>query len=349
MSLPDAPHDEILATTIPVPVLAASPLQRIFLGRDGLRAGWSLLLFLLLFSLLVVPTIPMFRHHAEQQHAAPQHEDRRAVDTVTQDGALFLILLLSSAVMSRIERRPFAAYGIGATPGALRQFLTGLLWGILFLSLLVLALKLTQLLVFDGRLLSGAAMLRFGSEWALGFFTVGVFEEYFLRGFLLFTLARGLSGLYTVLLKTNYSNALGFWTAAILLAFVFGLGHRSNPGESPIGLVSAGLAAIIFSLSLWRTKSLWWAIGFHATWDWAQSFLYGVADSGIMMQHHLFATHPVGRPILSGGLTGPEGSLFVLPILALVAIVIWLTLPQVPRPAPFVTPTTPVHASPEFS
>ncbi len=108
MSLPDAPHDEILATTIPVPVLAASPLQRIFLSRDGLRAGWSLLLFLLLFSLLVVPTIPMFRHHAEQQHAAsqhaaPQHEDRRAVDTVTQDGALFLILLLSSAEKVLLE------------------------------------------------------------------------------------------------------------------------------------------------------------------------------------------------------------------------------------------------------
>ncbi len=349
----DTQHDEILTASTSEPAQPASPLHRIFIGSEGLRAGWSLLVFLLLCSLLVVPTIPMFRHqtthHAAQPHAAPQHQDRRAIDTITQDGALFLVLLLSSAVMSRIERRPFAAYGIGATPGASRQFLTGLLWGVLFLSLLVLVLKLAHLLVFDGRLLSGASLLRFGFEWALGFFTVGLFEEYFLRGFLLFTLARGLSAIFVLLFKTDGSTALGFWSAATLLAFVFGLGHGGNPGESPIGLFAAGLAALVFSLSLWRTGSLWWAIGFHATWDWAQSFLYGVADSGIMMQHHLFATHPVGRPILSGGLTGPEGSLFVLPILALIAVVIWLTLPQLPHPAPFARRTPALQTAPELS
>ena len=41
-----------------------------------------------------------------------------------------------------------------------------------------------------------------------------------------------------------------------------------------------------------------------------------------MVQHHLLATHPVGKPILSGGVTGPEGSIFVLPILALISFII---------------------------
>jgi hypothetical protein len=36
----------------------------------------------------------------------------------------------------------------------------------------------------------------------------------------------------------------------------------------------------------------------------------------------------VGRPILSGGLTGPEGSLFIMPIVALTAAVILFTLPR---------------------
>jgi hypothetical protein len=40
--------------------------------------------------------------------------------------------------------------------------------------------------------------------------------------------------------------------------------------------------------------------------DWAQSFLYGVADSGTMVQHHLLATYPLGKPILSGGATAPK-------------------------------------------
>jgi hypothetical protein len=37
----------------------------------------------------------------------------------------------------------------------------------------------------------------------------------------------------------------------------------------------------------------------------------------------------VGRPIFSGGLTGPEGSLFILPILAFTAALILLTLTKV--------------------
>ncbi len=85
---------------------------------------------------------------------------------------------------------------------------------------------------------------------------------------------------------------------------------------------------MVFCLSLWRTGSLWWAIGFHTSWDWAQSFLYGVADSGIIAQHHLLATHPAGKSLLSGGATGPEGSIFVLAILTLIAVIILFTLPR---------------------
>src|ERR1700723_2602061 len=109
---------------------------------------------------------------------------------------------------------------------------------------------------------------------------------------------------------------------------LFGLGHGRNPGESPIGLLSAGLASMVFCFSLWRTGSLWWAIGFHTSWDWGQSFLYGVADSGLTVQHHLLATHPAGKPILSGGTTGPEGSIFIVAILALVTAIILFTLPR---------------------
>ena len=45
-----------------------------------------------------------------------------------------------------------------------------------------------------------------------------------------------------------------------------------------------------------------------------------------MVQHHLFATHPVGTPLMSGGTTGPEGSIFVLLVLALISLLIIFTL-----------------------
>ena len=58
------------------------------------------------------------------------------------------------------------------------------------------------------------------------------------------------------------------------------------------------------------------------TWDWAQSFLFGVPDSGILSQGRLFATHASGRVLLSGGVDGPEGSLLVLPVMLMVFAVL---------------------------
>jgi membrane protease YdiL (CAAX protease family) len=243
------------------------------------------------------------------------------------EGIQILAVLLVTWIMSKIERRPNCVYGLGDSR-KLPHFLAGLAWGVTCLSLLVLTLVKTGFLVIDSRLLHGSDILRYGGMWLLGFLMVGLFEEYLTRGYVQYTLTRGLAGLYQWAFKTRHSAALGFWTSAVIFSILFGLGHSSNPGESPIGLLSAGLGGVVFCLSLWRTGSLWWAIGFHTSWDWAQSFVYGVADSGLMVQHHLLATHPVGKPILSGGATGPEGSIFIVAILALIMLIIFFTLPR---------------------
>jgi membrane protease YdiL (CAAX protease family) len=183
-------------------------------------------------------------------------------------------------------------------------------------------------LVFAGRLVFGVDIIRYGGIWLFGFLLVGLLEEYLTRGYLQYTLTRGLAGIYQWIFKTRHSTTLGFWTSAVIFSILFGLSHNSNAGESPIGLLSAGLAGMVFCFSLWRTGSLWWAVGFHTSWDWAQSFLYGVADSGFMVQYHLLATHPVGKPVLSGGATGPEGSIFIVAFLFLVSLIIIFTLPR---------------------
>jgi membrane protease YdiL (CAAX protease family) len=248
------------------------------------------------------------------------------------EGSFFLVVMFATFLMSRIERRRFGVYGLGGTK-KLPQFLAGLFWGVACLSLLVGLLHWSGFLQFDARLLSGGSALRYGLLWAAGFTLVGLLEETLTRGYAQYTLARGFAGIYgTIFKNTRHRDALGFWTAALVLSFLFGFSHSGNPGESPIGEVGAGLAGLVFCLALYRTGSLWWAIGMHAAWDWSQSFLYGVADSGLMAEGHLFATHPVGKPILSGGLTGPEGSIFCVLILALIAGIIWMTLPRTHRP-----------------
>jgi membrane protease YdiL (CAAX protease family) len=321
-------HDATLLPTEPPPPTQPPALRNIFIGKDGLRAGWSLVIFIALMAVMLFCA----NRIAHKIHPpAPKTANSAVAITATQgligEAVPFLLILLATWIMSKIERRPNSVYGLGGSR-KLPHFLAGLAWGVTCLSLLVLTLWKTGLLVIDSRLIFGSNILRWGAIWLVGFLLVGLTEEYLTRGYMQYTLTRGLAGIYEWIFKTRHSAALGFWTSALIFSILFGLGHSNNPGESPIGLLSAGLAGIVFCLSLWRTGSLWWAIGFHTSWDWAQSFLYGVADSGIMVQHHLLATHPVGKPILSGGATGPEGSIFIIAILALVSIIILFTLPR---------------------
>jgi hypothetical protein len=311
----------------------------IFIGADGIRAGWSLLIFAAIFLGLISATSfllhrvehrngdPHSTAQSQAQPKTPRDAPIEAMPVFRQEGFSLVCVVLATWLMAKIERRPVVAYGFNPRR-SLRNFTAGLAWGVALLSLLVVMLRATGLLDFDARLLFGSSVLRCGAIWLVGFLLVGFFEELFNRGYLQYTLTRGLSGAYRWLFGAEYANRVGFWIAALILSFVFGFGHRTNPGESPLGLLSAGLAGLLFCLSLWRTGSLWWAIGFHASWDWAQSFLYGVADSGLMVKGHLFATHPVGKPYLSGGLTGPEGSLLLLPVLLAGVAAILLTLPR---------------------
>lgn len=318
----------------PTPPETAQPRQwstfrKIFIGADGLRAGWGLLIFIAMFFAMAYS----LNAAAHKFLAVPK--DPKAMSEamgsprfmLIGEALQFLSVLLLTWIMSKIERRPTAVYGFGGTR-KFRHFFAGLGWGVTCLSLLVLTLWKTGLLVIDSRLLFGSDVLRYGAIWLLGFLVVGLFEEYVTRGYVQYTLTRGLAGFYRWAFKTRHSAALGFWTSALIWSFLFGFGHKSNPGESPVGLLSAGLVAMVFCLSLWRTGSLWWAIGVHASWDWGQSFLYGVADSGLMIQHRLLATHPEGKPVLSGGTTGPEGSIFILAILVLLSLIVVFTLPR---------------------
>ena len=251
------------------------------------------------------------------------------------EGTAFLVAALIPWIMSKIERRPISVYGLGGT-SKLFYLLTGTALGLLAISLLIFILVQGDLLVIDRRLLFGIDAFRYATLWIPGFLAIGLFEEYFFRGYLQYTLARGLSGLARYLPGNLDPRVIGFWSAAILVSFGFGAVHGSNPGESPIGL---------FCFSLWRTGSLWWAIGLHTAWDYGQSFLYGVGDSGAFFSPHLIETHPVGKSLLSGGLTGPEGSVFSLCVLAAIAGVIALTqrpgphsyaaqMPSPPPPSP---------------
>jgi hypothetical protein len=313
-----------------------------FIGRFGLRAGWGIAIFVLTFILLSFALatgirlvegkspIPGHSKSPSSQSTPPVRAgDVAAARTIIEDGLSFAVLAFVAWMLSRIERRRFRVYGIGRN--RLRDFLPGAFWGFATLSLLVGTLRATHVLVFDGRALAGSAMFLFGAKWLAAFLCVGLFEEYLSRGYLQYSLTRGLYGLGRRI-APNHARAVAFWIAAIFMSCLFGAGHLFNPGESAPGIAAVFLAGIIFSYALWHTGSLWWAIGFHMAWDWAQSFLYGVPDSGFLSAGRLFHTHPTGNPLLSGGKTGPEASVFVLPTLLLVVAIVRFTTTAGPQP-----------------
>ena len=313
-------------------------VRAIFFGDDGLRAGWSALLFsgiLALFTFAITAAIRAARHGAPRP---PAEKLLGIAGTLKGEYGTFAVLLIAGFVLSLIERRRFARYGIGAFNGRRAlQFALGTALGLGVLSLLVFSLKVAGLLAFDGVLLHGTAAWHYGFLWFLGFLGVGFAEEAATRGFFQFTLTRGIAGLARAA-KLSYrtSVVVGFWVTALLFSLLFGAGHTGNAGESPFGIVSTMVIGFVFCFSLWRTGSLWWAIGYHAGWDWAQSFLYGTPDSGLLVQHHFLASHAIGRPLLSGGLTGPEGSIFDLAEIILTTLIIAVFLK--PEPGSYADP-----------
>jgi CAAX protease family protein len=275
-----------------------------FVGAQGIRSGWSMLIFLAIILAQVLLTRVPVNHLLHYMNHKQGLETWGAVVGIAIPA---LLVFVATAIMARIEKRPVLSYGfIGERK--LSRFFLGIVGGIAALSALVLALKMSGLLIFDGQLLRGKGAWAYGLQWGLAFVLTAWFEESLLRGYLQSALTRG----------------IGFWGAALLLSVGFGALHLPNHGESPIGILSVVGIGLVFCLSLWLTKSLYWAVGLHAGWDWAESYLYGVGNSGQVSAGHLFATHPSGGLLWSGGATGPEGSIYVIPTTAVIALGVWI-------------------------
>ncbi len=93
-------------------------------------------------------------------------------------------------------------------------------------------------------------------------------------------------------------------------AAAFAALHAGNPHVTPLALVNIGLAGAVLGWLFWSGGGLAGAWTFHALWNWGLSAL-GLPVSGMALGMPLVATgfDGAGRPLLSGGAFGPEGSL----------------------------------------
>jgi len=117
-------------------------------------------------------------------------------------------------------------------------------------------------------------------------------------------------------------RAIAIWPAAILSSVLFMYGHLGNEGETMLGIFATGLLGLTLSYSVIKTGSLWFALGFHASWNFTQSFLLGFHNSGVQSPASWFSTDITGPTLLTGGTVGPEGSILLFPTVLCLLLII---------------------------
>jgi len=231
-----------------------------------------------------------------------------AVGYVVEHLMELIAILIAGAVMAAIERRPFGDYGLPLREAFRARFWQGALAGIVSLSVLVFALAAAGALhVTMPSGLSVQAAIPFLGYGVL-FVLLAVREEFLYRGLGLVIL----------------SELVGFWPAALASTAWFAGSHAGNVNESVIGLANVALFGLFACITLRRTGNLWLAVGFHAAWDWGETYLFGVGDSGHPpAPGHLFTSIvPSSSPAwLSGGSVGPEGSLLCSTLVVILSAV----------------------------
>ena len=274
-------------------------METLFLGPHGIRVGWRIGFFVALFLLFVlllqiacaalrIPLIP-------QGGLTP-------LFLFTQESVAAAACIAATLVMCRVEGRRFGEFGMPARGMFGLRFWQGVVWGLATMSLLMLLIRFFGGYSFGELALHGATLARYGAEWGALFFLVGVYEESFFRGYLQFTLA----------------SSARFWPAALTTSAVFGAVHLRNPGEGTVGALSVFVTGMFLCFTLRRTGDLWFAIGWHAAYDFSETYLYSVPNSGIVLPGHLLAASFHGPAWLTGGTVGPEGSAFDFVVMAVV-------------------------------
>jgi len=295
---------------VPPPTRPGSVLRKIFIGPQGLRAGWKVLIFFSILFAVGLCLRPLGRLTGKINPKLPVPPGpmlfREFLPTVA--------VLIATGIMARlIDRKPWGYFGIPLRNAFRSSFWIGAAIGISVLVLQLEVMRTCGWFDYGTVQLHGSGIVEYGLMWAFMFLLVGVSEESTLRGYVQRVTTDGLS-----LLPGTWS----FWASAVLFSILFAAAHLANPGENKFGLVMIFIDGIVMCFSLWRTGDLWFAIGNHAAWDWGQTFVFGTPNSGLHGEHALMNPTFHGPTLLAGGTDGPEGSVLVLLSEALIAVLV---------------------------
>ena len=287
--------------------LVRPTFHTLFCNDRGLRSGWRILIYIVLILLLAFAmnlALDKIFHIPKTSTPAPWL-------IFFQECLLFILVFLPARFMAWLEQRPAGDYGLPLHSLFGTRFWQGCALGVIEIVVLMGGITASGGYSFGSLNLHGPAIFKWALYWALFFVVVGLFEEFTFRGYLQFTLADG----------------IGFWPAAWILSLGFGAVHLGNKGEGWVGAAGVATIGLILALALKRTGNLWLVVGWHAAFDFGETFLFSVPNSGVVFPGHLSNATLHGPAWLTGGTVGPEGSVFSFITMAAAALFIHKAFP----------------------
>jgi len=213
-------------------------------------------------------------------------------------------LLASWGGQVGLSRRRFVDLGLPGGPRGLRDLAIGGFLGVAILGAVVLVMIAFGWLswVADGT--AGSSSMA-AIKLALILMGAAFVEELLFRGYPFQVMER----------------RFGAVAALVTTSLFFSAAHGLNPNAAALPLINIGLAGLLLGVAYWRTRSLWFATGVHAGWNWVMA-VSELSVSGLDFEMPGFDPMVSGPDVLTGGAFGPEGGLLVS--LASIAAIVWM-------------------------
>jgi len=289
--------------------------HELFFNRAGrLRSGWRLGIFTLLVVALLVLATSLVRIVYVLAWLAHSNATLGAY----LEDVVFRILILTSALLAGLicnrwlEGLSWRALGLWFHPHWLRDLWVGSLIGtgsLALAALIAFAVGGVRFTISGREIYGGVLQTVFSTAFL--FLIAALAEESLFRGYPLQTLSR--AGLV--------------WLAVLLTSVPFAIIHLQNPSATAFSSINTGLAGVWLAAAYLRTRSLWFPLGVHWAWNWAQGSILGLPVSGItdLAAHPVFRAYDHGPAWLTGGSYGLEGGVACTVALMLSTLFIWRT------------------------
>src|SRR5512146_89231 len=133
-----------------------SPVVRIFIGSQGLRAGWRFIIYLIVVIFLLACSTAILK---SLFRSGPGIDT--PIKAIVGEVLMFLSASIPAFLASLLEKRSWGAYGLPLRRDAVPHFLTGLVVGFSALSVLLLMIHLSRGFYLGPIQLHGVQLARF--------------------------------------------------------------------------------------------------------------------------------------------------------------------------------------------